>query len=60
MVWDSLLGDREEGVNRWAWIGEDGRHTNPTPPNSLYFWAGLSLITFKFDGRAAYMETCTK
>ena len=25
-------------------------HTNPTPPDSLYIWVGLSLFTLEFGG----------
>jgi hypothetical protein len=33
---------------------------NPTPLDSLYIWAGLSLITLEYGGQAAYIETRPK
>ena len=41
-------------LRRWEYrVGQ----TNTTPLNSLYIWAGLSLFTLEYGGRAAYMET---
>ena len=33
---------------------------NPSPPNSLYIWAGLSLFTLEFGGHVVYLETHPK
>jgi hypothetical protein len=64
MVKNSILGIREEEVSRWAWIWEDGSswlaHTNPTPLDSLYIWAGVSLFTLESGGRVAYIKTHPK
>ena len=32
-------------------------HTKPTPLNSLYVWAGLSLFVLEFVERAIYLQT---
>ena len=33
---------------------------NPTPPDFLYMWVGLSLFTLEYGGQAAYMEAHPK
>jgi hypothetical protein len=30
---------------------------NPTPLDSLYIWAGLSLFLLQFGGQADYLDT---
>ena len=31
--------------------------TNPTPPDSIYFWVSLSLFSLEYVGQTACMET---
>ena len=56
----SILVNLEEEVSRrgriWEYESSYLAHTNPTPTDSIYIWASLSLFPLEFGGQVAYME----